>query len=144
MMCSEQQELPPNFKRTDLKQRSFTPSLDLSCHNVQGINVWANTAPRGWGAQKGAKVGGLPTVSVSPATPSVDQQQIIIQQQREEQLRFEQEQKLEMARQEQMLLEQQMEKQRIEDQKMMEEQLRIEEEQRLEKQRIEDQKMMEE
>jgi len=164
MMSSEEQsvDMPPNFKKTDLKMRSFTPSLDLSCHNVQGINVWANTAPRGWGAQKGAKPANLPTVSVSPATPSVDQQQLQIQQQqmiREEQMRMEQEQqKLEMSmkqeqmlqqeqklQQEQMLMEQQMEKQRLEDQRMMEEQLRIEEEQRMqEERRIQEQQRLEE
>ena len=28
-------ELPANLTRTSLKARAFTPSLDLSCHNVQ-------------------------------------------------------------------------------------------------------------
>merc|ERR1712106_816385 len=48
-------ELPNNLKRTDLKNRGCsTPGIDLgySCHNTQGINVWANTAPRGWGTLK--------------------------------------------------------------------------------------------
>ena len=47
-MAQQQIDFPQNFQHTDLKNRSFTPSLDLSVHNVQGINVWANTAPRGW------------------------------------------------------------------------------------------------
>ena len=46
----EQLDLPPNFQHANIKGRPFTPSLDLGCHNVQGINVWANTAPRGWGS----------------------------------------------------------------------------------------------
>merc|ERR1712106_512735 len=46
-------ELPNNLKRTDLKNRGCsTPGIDLGCHNTQGINVWANTAPRGWGTLK--------------------------------------------------------------------------------------------
>merc|ERR1712127_574704 len=47
MLSGEQMELPPNYVATSLKARSFTPSLDLGIHNVQGINVWANSAPRG-------------------------------------------------------------------------------------------------
>ena len=47
-MAQQQLDFPQDFQHTSLKARSFTPSLDLSCHNVQGINVWANTAPRGW------------------------------------------------------------------------------------------------
>ena len=47
-MAQQQIDFPQDFQHTSLKARSFTPSLDLSCHNVQGINVWANTAPRGW------------------------------------------------------------------------------------------------
>lgn len=133
MMSDQDVELPPNYTKTSLKGRSFTPSLDLSCHNVQGINVWANTAPRGWGAPKGQQKPNLPTVSVTSATPSVDQQQQL-QIQKEEQLK-----------QEQLLLEQQMEKQRLEDQRMMEEQLRIEEEQRMEEERIiQEKKLIEE
>merc|ERR1719348_2082667 len=47
-MAQQQIDFPENFQHTSLKARSFTPSLDLGVHNVQGINVWANTAPRGW------------------------------------------------------------------------------------------------
>merc|ERR1711997_1096033 len=74
-MAQQQIDFPQDFQHTSLKARSFTPSLDLSCHDVQGINVWANTAPRGWGAPKGQQKPNLPTVSVTSATPSVDQQQ---------------------------------------------------------------------
>merc|ERR1711899_488073 len=42
-------ELPPGYQPTSLKGRSFTPSIDLSCHNVQGINVWANKGPKPYG-----------------------------------------------------------------------------------------------
>ena len=45
-------ELPPNFKPTSLKAGPTVPALDLGIHNVQGINVWANTAPRGWGSMQ--------------------------------------------------------------------------------------------
>ena len=49
-MAQQQIDFPQDFQHTSLKARSYTPSLDLGCHNVQGINVWANTAPRGWGS----------------------------------------------------------------------------------------------
>merc|ERR1719412_3251215 len=42
-------DLPPGFEACSLKGRPFTPSLDLSCHNVQGINVWANKGPKPYG-----------------------------------------------------------------------------------------------
>merc|ERR1719454_1947940 len=77
MNMQNQIDFPDNFKHTSLKARSNTPSLDLSVHNVQGINVWANTAPRGWssGYQRTMATppkATPPTVSVCPATPSVD------------------------------------------------------------------------
>merc|ERR1719315_839025 len=73
-MAHQQIDLPPNYKQTDLKARSFTPSLDLGVHNVQGINVWANTAPRGWSTsyqrtKATPPKANPPTVSVCPATP---------------------------------------------------------------------------
>merc|ERR1719210_817983 len=40
MEMQAQIDFPDNFKHTSLKARSNTPTLDLSCHNVQGINVW--------------------------------------------------------------------------------------------------------
>ena len=42
--------LPANYKPTSLKAGPMVNPLDLGIHNVQGINVWANTAPRGWGS----------------------------------------------------------------------------------------------
>merc|ERR1719300_1550669 len=95
MNMQSQIDFPDNFKHTSLKARSNTPSLDLSCHNVQGINVWANTAPRGWGGATptpkpqglpkgpGKQQQGPPELSVCPATPSVDQEQLQRQQQEE-------------------------------------------------------------
>merc|ERR1712228_1119700 len=107
-------DFPDNFKHTSLKARSNTPTLDLSCHNVQGINVWANTAPRGWGGAtptpkpQGLPKGpsrqqqGPPELSVCPATPSVDQEQLQRQQQ-EEMMRMQEEEMLRMQQQEEML-----------------------------------------
>merc|ERR1719334_899254 len=78
----DQIDFPENFQHTSLKARSNTPILDLSCHNVQGINVWANTAPRGWGGNtpgpaglpKGpAKQQAPPFFNLQPATPSIEQ-----------------------------------------------------------------------
>jgi len=42
-------DLPPNFQHCSLKGRPFTPSLDLSIHNVQGIDVWAPKGPKPFG-----------------------------------------------------------------------------------------------
>merc|ERR1719394_1795288 len=42
-------DLPPNFQHCSLKGRPFTPSLDLSIHNVQGIDVWAPRGPKPFG-----------------------------------------------------------------------------------------------
>ena len=55
-MAQQQIDFPENFQHTSLKARSFTPSLDLGVHNVQGINVWANTAPRGWSTSYQSKL----------------------------------------------------------------------------------------
>ena len=57
-MAQQQLDFPQDFQHTSLKARSFTPSLALSCHNVQGINVWANTAPRGWSNTYTSELGG--------------------------------------------------------------------------------------
>merc|ERR550532_1305288 len=57
-------ELPPNFQGCSLKGRPFTPSLDLSIHNVQGIDVWAPRGPKPYG-----KVS-----TVSRTTPQAAQQ----------------------------------------------------------------------
>merc|ERR1712038_1219568 len=121
MNMQNQIDFPDNFKHTSLKARSNTPSLDLSCHNVQGINVWANTAPRGWGGStptpkpQGLPKGpnkqqqGPPELSVCPATPSVDQEKLQ-RQQHEEMLRMQQQE--EMLRQEVEMKQQQLEIQR--------------------------------
>merc|ERR1711899_504427 len=42
-------DLPPNFQHCSLKGRPFTPSMDLSIHNVQGIDVWAPRGPKPFG-----------------------------------------------------------------------------------------------
>lgn len=47
-------DLPPNFQHCNLKGRSFTPSLDLSIHNVQGIDVWAPKGPKPYGGKASA------------------------------------------------------------------------------------------
>merc|ERR1719244_1540353 len=105
MFSDQTMELPPNFKHTSLKGRSYTPSLDLGIHNVQGINVWANSAPRGWKAQKSSVKAGPPSVSVCPATPSNDQHMLQQQQQLEQQqqLLLEQQQQQIMLEQQQQL-----------------------------------------
>merc|ERR1719348_1318169 len=145
MAQQQQMELPPNYKHTDLKARSFTPSLDLGVHNVQGINVWANTAPRGWSTsyqrtKATPPKSNPPTVSVCPATPSVDnelmqqrmqetkiaeqEEQIRIQQQQQEERRYKEEQ-LRIQQQEEQLRIQQQQEEQIRIQQQQEEQRRI-------------------
>merc|ERR1719489_542410 len=126
-MAQQQMELPPNYKHTDLKARSFTPSLDLGVHNVQGINVWANTAPRGWSTsyqrtKATPPKADPPTVSVCPATPSLDTE--IIQQRMQETKIAEQEEQIRMQ-EENMRLQQQQEEMR----RQQEEQMRIQQQQ---------------
>merc|ERR1719278_975991 len=107
-MAQQQIDYPQDFQHTSLKARSFTPSLDLSCHNVQGINVWANTAPRGWSN----------TYTRSKATPtrgSTDNDMMA-----QERMRREQEQQL---IQEQQMRIQQEEQSRF--QQLIQEQLRM-------------------
>merc|ERR1719412_2000409 len=137
MNMQNQIDFPDNFKHTSLKARSNTPSLDLSCHNVQGINVWANTAPRGWGGStptpkpQGLPKGpnkqqqGPPELSVCPATPSVDQEKLQ-RQQHEEMLRIQEEEMLRMQQQEEMLRQEvEMKQQQLEIQRQKEEQERV-------------------
>merc|ERR1719249_515298 len=152
-MAQQQIDFPENFQHTSLKARSFTPSLDLGVHNVQGINVWANTAPRGWSTsyqrtKATPPKANPPTVSVCPATPSVDnelmqqrmqetkiaeqEEQIRIQQQQQEQIKIKQQQeeqlKIQQQQAEQMRIQQQQEEQmRI--QQQQEEQARIQRQQ---------------
>jgi len=139
MAEQQQMELPPNYKHTDLKARSFTPSLDLGVHNVQGINVWANTAPRGWSTsyqrtKATPPKSNPPTVSVCPATPSVDTE--VMQQrmqetriaEQEEQMRMQQEQQMQMEQQEQIRIQEEqmrLQQQQEEMRRQQEEQIRI-------------------
>merc|ERR1719336_696822 len=104
-MAQQQLDFPQDFQHTSLKARSFTPSLDLSCHNVQGINVWANTAPRGW-SNTYTRSKATPTRG-SAAPPSADmREQQELQAQAEEQQRREMEAKrLEAETREQQRLE---------------------------------------
>merc|ERR1719305_872510 len=125
MNMESQIDFPDNFKHTSLKARSNTPSLDLSCHNVQGINVWANTAPRGWGGAtptpkpqglpKGPGKQGPPELSVCPATPSVDQEQLQRQKEEQDRVAAEYEQ---LQREKEFEMQKQMEKQRQEQQQL--------------------------
>jgi len=149
-MAQQQIDFPENFQHTSLKARSFTPSLDLGVHNVQGINVWANTAPRGWSTsyqrtKATPPKANPPTVSVCPATPSVDnelmqqrmqetkiaeqEEQIRIQQQQQEQIKIQEEQiRMQQQQEEQMMIQRQQEEQmRI--QQQQEEQMRIKQQQ---------------
>merc|ERR1719249_551119 len=163
-MAQQQIDFPENFQHTSLKARSFTPSLDLGVHNVQGINVWANTAPRGWSTsyqrtKATPPKANPPTVSVCPATPSVDnelmqqrmqetkiaeqEEQIRIQQQQQEQIKIKQQQeeqlKIQQQQAEQMRIQQQQEEQmRI--QQQQEEQARIQRQQE-EQMRIQQQQL---
>ena len=44
------EDLPPNFQHCSLKGRPFTPTMDLSIHNTQGIDVWVTKGPRPFGS----------------------------------------------------------------------------------------------
>jgi len=74
------EDLPPNFQHCSLKGRPFTPTMDLSIHNTQGIDVWVTKGPRPFGSsgtlprtaiKKAAKSGELPP---QPAKPQQQQQ----------------------------------------------------------------------
>merc|ERR1712013_399132 len=131
-MAQQQMELPPNYKHTDLKARSFTPSLDLGVHNVQGINVWANTAPRGWSTsyqrtKATPPKSDPPTVSVCPATPSLDTE--IIQQRMQETKIAEHEEQMRMQQEQQMQMQMQMQQEeQMRIQMEQQEQIRVQEE----------------
>ena len=47
---ANEEDLPPNFQHCSLKGRPFTPTMDLSCHNKQGIDVWTTKGPRPYGS----------------------------------------------------------------------------------------------
>merc|ERR1719336_2303247 len=143
-MAQQQIDFPQDFQHTSLKARSFTPSLDLSCHNVQGINVWANTAPRGWSdtytRSKATPTRGM-TAAVSADMNAEEESRLLrIQQEEqqrklqiqaeEEQERMRQEMEMEKQRQEEEMVRQEleMEQRRQEEERMMMEQRRQEEE----------------
>merc|ERR1712038_1523843 len=98
-------DLPPNFQHCSLKGRPFTPTMDLSIHNTQGIDVWTTKGPTPFGksgtltrtAIKQAKSGELPPqpskpqqqaqqpaalavpqVAICPATPAVNESELIV------------------------------------------------------------------
>jgi len=98
-------DLPPNFQHCSLKGRPFTPTMDLSIHNTQGIDVWTTKGPKPFGmsgtvtrtAIKQAKSGELPPqpskpqqqaqqpaalavpqVAICPATPAVNESELIV------------------------------------------------------------------
>merc|ERR1711892_1537127 len=145
-MSQQQMDFPQNFQHTDLKARSFTPSLDLGVHNVQGINVWANTAPRGWSTsytrtKATPPKSNPPTVSVCPATPSLDTE--VLQQRMQETRIHEQEEQMQMQQQQQMMQMQQ--EQQMKFQMEQQEQIRIQrqqEEQMMIQRQQEEQMMM--
>jgi len=125
-MAQQEISFPENFQHTSLKQRSFTPSLDLGCHNVQGINVWANTAPRGWGSAQRSKAtptrsSNPPSLAVCPATPSADADADMMARMEQTRLREEEERRL-LEQERQVQYEEQM---RLQEQ----EQLRLKQEQ---------------
>merc|ERR1711981_374966 len=62
---ADAEDLPPNFQHCSLKGRPFTPTMDLSCHNTQGIDVWTTKGPRPYG-----KSGTLPRTTITQATKS--------------------------------------------------------------------------
>jgi len=142
-MSQQQMDFPQNFQHTDLKARSFTPSLDLGVHNVQGINVWANTAPRGWSTsytrtKATPPKSNPPTVSVCPATPSLDTE--VLQQRMQETRIHEQEEQMQMQQQQQMMQMQQ--EQQMKFQMEQQEQIRIQEEQIMIQKQQEEQMMI--
>merc|ERR1719323_2990839 len=153
----EQLDLPPNFQHANIKGRPFTPSLDLGCHNVQGINVWANTAPRGWGsAQRSGATpvrnqSNPPSLSVQPATPSVDkeaefrmQQEEQIRLQQQEQMRMQQEQMRMQQEQMRMQQEEQLRLQQQEEMRRQEEEMRMQQEEQMRRQEEEQMRIQQE
>merc|ERR1712088_643469 len=59
-------DLPPNFQHCSLKGRPFTPTMDLSIHNTQGIDVWTTKGSRPYGSKSGT----LPRTTIKQATQS--------------------------------------------------------------------------
>merc|ERR1719228_2907217 len=123
----QQLDLPENFKHCSLLNKCFTPTFDTSCHNVQGINVWANTAPRGWASSGKFEQKLIQRV----ATPSMESnnESHMMQQKMQQKMQQQEEQRIEKQRMEQ---QQMMEQQRLEQQQM--------EQHQMEQQRFEQQK----
>merc|ERR1711953_547263 len=80
---ANEEDLPPNFQHCSLKGRPFTPTMDLSCHNKQGIDVWTTKGPRPYGSsgtlprtaiKKAAKSGELPPQAAKPQQQQQQQQ----------------------------------------------------------------------
>merc|ERR1712088_1187178 len=80
---ANEEDLPPNFQHCSLKGRPFTPTMDLSCHNKQGIEVWTTKGPRPYGSsgtlprtaiKKAAKSGELPPQAAKPQQQQQQQQ----------------------------------------------------------------------
>jgi len=157
-MAQQQIDFPQDFKHANLKQRSYTPSLDLGCHNVQGINVWANTAPRGWGSAGNQRSLATPSRNsnvLPPSTPSADNEMAMRMEEtrlreEEERIRLEQEKQI-LLQEEQMRLKQEEEmrmqqelllQQQREEQMRMEEMMRQEEERKMHEQRQREQEEM--
>merc|ERR1712048_579260 len=107
-MAQQQIDFPQDFQHTSLKARSYTPSLDLGCHKVQGINVWANTAPRGW---SNSYTRSKATPTRGSAAPLADNDMMAQERMRQEQEQhlIQQEQQLRIQQEEQMRIQQEQE-----------------------------------
>merc|ERR1719225_2409412 len=138
-MAQQQIDFPQDFQHTSLKARSYTPSLDLGCHNVQGINVWANTAPRGWGS---SRTGATPTrgavVTPGPGLPGASDGDMMA---RMEETRLREEEERRLMEQEKLRMEEEQRLETVRIQQQQEEQIRLKQE-REEQMRREQEEMM--
>merc|ERR1719402_1731008 len=105
-------DLPDNFQKCNLLNKCFTPTFDKSCHNVQGINVWSNTAPRGWASMQsthhtaGQKTTQLNQLTEPPRVVGILKKEKGMMQKQDE-LKFEQ-QRMDQQYLEEQLMEQQL------------------------------------
>merc|ERR1719225_1725725 len=138
-MAQQQIDFPQDFQHTSLKARSYTPSLDLGCHNVQGINVWTNTAPRGWGS---SRTGATPTrgavVTPGPGLPGASDGDMMA---RMEETRLREEEERRLMEQEKLRMEEEQRLETVRIQQQQEEQIRLKQE-REEQMRREQEEMM--
>jgi len=138
-MAQQQIDFPQDFQHTSLKARSYTPSLDLGCHNVQGINVWANTAPRGWGS---SRTGGTPTrgavATPGPGNSGAAEGEMMA---RMEETRLREEEERRLMQEERLRMEEEQHMESVRMQQQQEEQLRLKQE-REEQMRREQEEMM--